>query len=270
MPIREYDLDFEGMTVHCYEGGSGSPILLLHGSGAGTSSSSNWALVLEELAARYHVLAADLIGFGLSARKTVQPYFDLDLWTRQAQFLLDRLASGGAVGYIGHSLSGFLGLRMAARNPNLTKLAVTGCPGSHGELTRALEVAWTFPDSLAKIREMYGYVVADASALTDEFYAQRLSLLQKPGYPEYFTAMFAGDKRQYLRQFAVTREELAGIRAEVLFIHGINDQICPPEWTLPYVHSIPSADAVLLNRCGHGPALEQPRKFMHEIRGLFG
>ena len=135
MPMREFDVDFEGMSVHCYEGGSGYPILMLHGSGAGTSSSSNWALVLEDLAQHYHVLAADLLGFGLSARKTTGPYFDLDLWQRQAQFLLDRFPRSINVGFIGHSLSAFLGLRLAASNPRLEKLALTGCPGSNGSFS---------------------------------------------------------------------------------------------------------------------------------------
>jgi 2-hydroxymuconate-semialdehyde hydrolase len=271
VPIREFDLDFEGGSVHCYEGGSGTPILLLHGSGAGTSSSSNWALVLEDLASHYHVLAGDLIGFGLSSRKPVEPYFDLDLWLRQAQFLLDRVSGGRDVGYIGHSLSAFLGLRLGARNPHLVKMVLTGCPSSEGTLTRALEVAWSFPDTIEKIREMYGYVVADASALTDAFYAQRLSMLDKPGYRDYFSAMFSGDKRRYLDEFNISARELCAIRADVLFIHGLGDQLCPfRESILTYLSSIMSADALLLQHCGHGPALEQPRKFLHAVRGHFG
>ncbi len=33
--------------------------------------------------------------------------------------------------------------------------------------------------------------------------------------------------------------------------------------------AVKKADALLLSGCGHGPALEQPRKFMHAVRGLF-
>jgi 2-hydroxymuconate-semialdehyde hydrolase len=271
MPITEYDLDFEGLRVHCYEGGQGYPVLLLHGSGAGTSSASNWALVLEELARRYHVLAADLIGFGLSARKPEAPYFDVPLWTRQAQFLFDRLAGGARAGVIAHSLSGFLSLRLAANNPNLEKLAVTGCPGAPMKLTRALQVAWTFPSSVQALREMYGYVVADPSKLTQEFFEQRLKVLNSAGYPEYFTAMFAGDKQSYVDQMVLAAEELRRIRAQVLFVHGIGDQIVPfAQGTQPLLPMIAQADALLIGRCGHGPALEQPAKFLHAVRGLLG
>ncbi|MDB6086504.1 MAG: hydrolase [Gammaproteobacteria bacterium] len=269
--LREFQVDFEGMAVHCYEGGAGFPILLLHGSGAGTSSISNWALVLDDLARHYHVLAADLIGFGLSARKTEPPYFDLAMWVRQAQFLFDRVAKGGAAGIVGHSISGFLALRLAASNDNLVKLAVTGCPGAPLKLSRELDAAWSFPESPQKLREMYACVVADPSNLTDDFYASRLQVLNAGGYPKYFSEMFGGDKQAYLAQLVLTPAELTGIRSQVVFIHGVEDRVVPfAEGTLPLLRSIEAADAVLLGNCGHGPALEQPRKFLNAIHGLFG
>lgn len=98
---------------------------MLHGSGAGISSASNSARVLDELASIYHVLAADLIGFGRSARKPSLPYFDIALWTRQAQFLFDRISSDANAGFISHSLSRFLELRLATARPNLATLLVT-------------------------------------------------------------------------------------------------------------------------------------------------
>jgi 2-hydroxymuconate-semialdehyde hydrolase len=270
MAIREYDLEFDCMRVHCYEGGAGFPLLLLHGSGAGTSSTSNWALVLEELSQGYHVLAGDLIGFGLSAAKVSEPYFDIELWTRQSAFLLSRLSQGTPVGLIGHSLSAFLGLRLAARNSHICKMILSGCPGPRGVLTRALDLAWSFPDSVSELREMYRYVVADPSRLSEEFYAQRLRVLDRPGYREYFSAMFRGDKQRYLDQLSVSSEEQAEINAEVLFIHGQNDQLTPyAESVIPYLKSLRRADAYLLGHCGHGPALEQPAKFLHAVRGFF-
>jgi 2-hydroxymuconate-semialdehyde hydrolase len=271
MALTEYDIDFEGMAVHCYEGGQGYPILLLHGSGAGTSSTSNWVLVLDELARHYHVCAADLIGFGLSARKRQGPYFDVPLWTRQARFLFDRFSRGAKAGVIAHSLSGFLALRLAGAKPNLEKLAVTGCPGAPMKLTRALQTAWTFPGSVQALRDMYAYVVADPSGLTEQFYEDRLKALNSADYPAYFSAMFEGDKQVYLDQLVLTAEELRRIRSKVLFIHGVDDQIVPfAQGTQPLLPSITSADAVLIGRCGHGPALEQPTKFLHAVHGLFG
>ena len=271
MIIKQFELDFDGLAVHCYEGGSGFPILMLHGSGAGTSSASNWARVLDELAEHYHVLAADLIGFGRSARKQAPPYFDVALWTRQAQFLFDRISNGADAGFIGHSLSGFLGLRLAAVRPNLVKLLVTGCPGARFKIPPALQIGWTSPRSLEELKRMYESIVADASGLTEEFYRERLETLNDGGYADYFSSMFAGDKQAYLDQLVLTGADLARIQSATLFVHGLNDRMVPfVEATLPMLRFIATADAVLINRCGHGPALEQPAKFLCAAHGLFG
>ena len=271
MAIKQFELDFDGLAVHCYEGGRGFPILMLHGSGAGTSSASNWARVLDELAAHYHVFAADLIGFGRSARKPSPPYFDIALWTRQAQFLFDRISNGANAGFIGHSLSGFLGLRLAAARPNLVKLLVTGCPGTRFMITPELQIAWTAPRSLEELRRMYESVVADASGLTEEFYRERLATLNEGDYADYFSSMFTGDKQAYLDQLVLSAADSAWITSETLFVHGLNDRMVPfAEATLPLLRSIATADAVLIKRCGHGPALEQPTKFVRAAHGLFG
>ena len=41
---------FNGLRVAYWEGGSGEPLLLIHGSGPGASTLGNWRLVLDELA----------------------------------------------------------------------------------------------------------------------------------------------------------------------------------------------------------------------------
>lgn len=41
-------------------------ILLLHGSGPGANAISNWQFALPFLATKYHCLAPDIAGFGLS------------------------------------------------------------------------------------------------------------------------------------------------------------------------------------------------------------
>jgi 2-hydroxymuconate-semialdehyde hydrolase len=113
--------------------------------------------------------------------------------------------------------------------------------------------------------------MADCSKLTAEFYAERLSMLQANEYGSYFSSMFSGEKQRYLDQLVLGSEELSAIDTEVLFVHGIQDQMVPfGEVTLPLVRSIRNADALLLGNCGHGPALEQPAKFLGAVRRLFG
>ena len=52
----------------CCAGGSGSPILLVHGFGA---SAYHWRYNIPELAKRHRVYAVDLLGFGWSTKALV-------------------------------------------------------------------------------------------------------------------------------------------------------------------------------------------------------
>ena len=51
-------------TVNVLEAGSGSPVLLLHGSGPGVTAFANWRLVIPHLQENHRVIAPDLLGFG--------------------------------------------------------------------------------------------------------------------------------------------------------------------------------------------------------------
>ena len=55
---------FGKLRVETWEGGSGFPVLMLHGVGPGTSIQGNFGPVLEPLAAHCKLLAMDLVGFG--------------------------------------------------------------------------------------------------------------------------------------------------------------------------------------------------------------
>ncbi len=126
--FREERTEFEGVEVSCLVGGEGFPILMIHGSGPGASTLGNWRSVLGPLAANFRIYAMDLVGFGQSARKPAPPYFDFDLWLRQCLWILDRI-DAPAIGVIGHSISGALALKLAARHPRVAAVLTTGTMG---------------------------------------------------------------------------------------------------------------------------------------------
>lgn len=271
MALKEKTVKFEGIPVRCYEGGKGYPILVMHGSGPGASSLGNFGLVLGPLSRRYRVLAYDMVGFGQSGRKPMEPYFDVPMWRRQAQFFLDRLSKKGPVGVIGHSLSGSVGLWLASQNRKIDRLLVTGTMGAPFKLNKYLRAGWTFPKTEADFRTAYSGVVADPSIITDEFVRDRLKVLHAGDYGDYFSKMFKGQKQRYIHKAALTPAQIKKIKCEVVFLHGDKDRGLPFEETaLPLAKAIPTADLVRLAYCGHGPSLDQPKKFLHAARGLFG
>lgn len=266
MPLREFDLPFEDTRIHCWEGGHGFPLLLLHGSGAGASIPGNFRRVIEPLAQDHHVLAADLIGFGLSGRKTAAPYFDVSMWLRQAAFLAERLE--GTYGIVGHSLSGALALKRAAADERVAAVLTTGTMGTSFE-SPARARLWRYPDTRPLLRQSTEGTVFDKTLVDDAEVDYRLRILTQPGYREYYESMFAGDKRAYLDATALTAEELARVRIPVMMLHGRQDVSFPPEHTcLVLARSLP-ADVWLIDRCGHSVALEYPGKFLAAIDCLF-
>ena len=271
MPIREYDLPFEGTKIHCYEGGKSYPIVMIHGSGPGTASASNWVHVMRPLARRYHILAMDLIGFGLSGRKAKEPYFDLAMWSRQAQFVLDRIARKGPVGLIGHSLGGYLALRLAANNPRVDKVMVQGSVVAKYKVNKAIHLSWTFPETEADFRKLYEHITMSAAVMSDAFVKSRLGVLRRDDYGAYFSKMFKGDKQRYMDKAVLTQAELKRIKCQVTLIHGAQDRAVPfKQVAVPLADAIPQADLIRIANCGHGPSLDHPKKFLSAARSLFG
>ena len=208
MAISEIDISFEGINAHCYVGGSGFPIVLVHGSGPGTASASNWGRVLEPLSGHYRVCAMDLIGYGLSGRKPKEPYFDIDLWVRQVRFVLNYHASDGPIGLVGHSLGGAISLRAALLEPRVSKLLLQGSLGAPIKLNQAIDVSWGIPKDLDAFRSFYRDIIQIRGEISDEFLKQRLATVRKDGYDKYFTSMYSGDKQKYLDLSVVPKDEL--------------------------------------------------------------
>ena len=270
MALNEQNIEFEGSTIHVWEGGDGFPILMLHGSGAGASIISNYGRVLEPLSERYQVLAADLIGFGQSGWKLEMPYFDIEMWIRQAAFLSERLPDG-PIGVIGHSLAGAFALKLAAKSSRVSKVLATGTMGASFEVPTGRHQAWTYPETMEDIRRVAESMVVDKSIITDEQVAHRKMILTQPGYREYFKAMFDADRQHFLDSTALTEDELSQIDCDVLFVHGQQDASFPPDkTTLVLAQAIPTSDAMLLSHCGHNVAYEQPEKFLHACEMIFG
>lgn len=271
MPIKEHDVDFEGSRIHWYEGGKGFPLLMIHGSGPGTASATNWAHVMEPLSRHYHVIAMDLIGYGKSGRKPRKPYFDLKLWVRQGRFLMDRVVPRGPVGIIGHSLGGAIALMTALATPRVSKLVLQGSLGAQERITRPIQQSWRVPKDAAAFRRFYRDVIKIRAPLSDEFIEGRMALLHKDGYDKYFNAMFGGDKQQYVDQTVIPRKALAKLKAEVTMIHGADDTCIPFEdGGLNLAARLPKVDLVCLADCGHPCSFDQPRKFIEVVKMTIG
>jgi 2-hydroxymuconate-semialdehyde hydrolase len=260
---------FEGIPVAYWEGGSGFPLLLIHGSGPGASTAGNWRLVLPMLEQHFHVIAIDLVGFGQSGRKPAPPYFDLDLWHRQASHALG-LFGAKQIGVLGHSLSGSIGLRLAALDRRVSHIMTTGTMGTVCPLNEHLVRIWSFPATREAIKQAARSLIFDERVITDAYVDGRVEVLHKGDYGDYFAAMFEGDKQRYIDATTLDGRLLRDIGAHVCMVHGRNDLPVPYQATSSRLAEfVPQADVMLLARCGHSPALEHPEKLVALARDFF-
>jgi 2-hydroxymuconate-semialdehyde hydrolase len=264
----EKNFDFEGCNVHYIVGGSGFPILLLHGSGPGASTIGNWRKVLDPLALRYNVYAMDLIGFGKSSRRPAPPYFDIALWLRQALEMIRRI-EGETIGLIGHSVSGALSLKLAAIEPRISKVLVTGTMGASFPLNEGTVRTWTFPKDRDALRAAAETLIYDKSLIDEAYLRNREAVLYMGDYEPYFSVMFGGDQQSYIEAAVLSPEELGRITCDVTMLHGRDDVAFPPEVTLTLARILTQANVHLIGRCSHSVAFEHPSALVSDAELLF-
>src|SRR4051794_35067549 len=100
--------------------GSGPPVLLLHGSGPGTTAAA-WRPLIDAFAGRFRVIAPDLPGFGSA------PAAPIASWASELAWLLPE---DEPCAIVGNSAGGALAFALACAHPRAVNKGVGG--GSMG------------------------------------------------------------------------------------------------------------------------------------------
>lgn len=218
------------------------PVLLLHGSGPGTTGAA-WKPLVEALDERFEVFSPDLPGFGNA------PAAPIEEWA-------DRLAPDNPCVIIGNSAGGAIALKLAARGL-ATKVVAVGSMGFPMPLPPALEQLWATGPTDAEARSLLRLIFHDPPG--EDAVAARLEAMR--AQPHYLD-LFPAPRQRWVDALSLTPGELAGIDVPVLLIHGANDQIVPPTSSLvPLLHTLPDVRAHLFGRCGHASPQEHTAEF---------
>jgi pimeloyl-ACP methyl ester carboxylesterase len=129
---------FYGSTrIRYFVGGSGPPLVLLHGLGG---MASNWRLVAPALAEERRVIVPELPGHGGSGRlpeaSRLDPFADAMLAVAERE---DAVPAP----WVGHSLGGLVALRAAARRPEAVEGVVLAAAAGISSATRMGEALVT-------------------------------------------------------------------------------------------------------------------------------
>lgn len=240
-------------------------VLLVHGSGPGSTAFGSWSWLVPALRERgYAVIAPDLVGFGWTQRVDGFAY-GLRAWSDQLVAVLDALELR-QVPVIGNSLGGAIALQLAIDAPHrVSRLAVMGSVGIAHAITPALELVWGYEPSIEAMGTMTRAMPADASIVTDAMVQARYDASVTPGWQTSFRAMFPHPLQATLDAMSLDPQALRRIAVPTLLLHGREDPVIPVEGSLELVRLIPQADLRVYAGVGHWPAAERPDTYAAEL-----
>ena len=253
-----------GIRTNFHDVGSGHPVLLIHGSGAGVSAWANWRLVMPVLAQQARVIAPDMVGFGFTDRLDLsQPgqRYDMDTWVRQAVGVLDALGIE-KTDLVGNSFGGALALALSIRHPQrVRRLVLMGSVGVPFTLTPGLDAAWGYTPSLENMRKLLDVFAYDRSLVTDELARLRYEASIQPGFQESFAAMFPAPLQRWVDAMCSPESAIRALPHHTLVVHGRDDQVIPLSTSLTLSQWIVRSQLHVFGQCGHWTQIEHAARF---------
>ena len=254
-------IDAAGIRTNYHDsGGSGAPVLLIHGSGPGVSAWANWRLVMPTLAQQARVIAPDMVGFGYTERPQGFVY-NMDAWVRQAVGLLDALGIE-RTDLVGNSFGGGLSLALAIRHPErVRRLVLMGSAGVSFPLTEGLDAVWGYTPSVENMRAIMDYFAFDQGLMSDDLARLRFEASIRPGFQESFAAMFPAPRQRWIEALASAEADIRALPHQALVIHGREDRVIPLATSLTLSSWIQRSQLHVYGQCGHWTQIEHAARF---------
>ncbi len=252
--LQEAFHEARGARIRYFAGGSGRPLLLLHGFGG---AAWNFAELVPLLAGR-RLLVPDLPGHGGSSPL---PAPSLAGFADAVAGLLD-----GPVDVLGHSMGGVVALRLAERYPELVRRLVLAAPAGISSSSRASELFLGFTglvqpgriagrrvDRVARSSRLKRLVFGGLEVANPELLTERMVHGFLRGPTIHTDALGAG--------LALARDDpradLEQVRAPALVLFGGRDRMVPLADGFEYARRLRAPLRVIAD-CGHLLIGERP------------
>lgn len=240
-----------GPKVRLLRGGSGSPLLFLHGAGG----FPGWLPIFDRLAEKHEVIIAEHPGFGGS-----EDAAELRNVSDYAYYYLDFLDALGLpkVHVIGHSLGGWIASEIAVRDcsrfASLTLLAPAGLR------VKGVQSGDNFIWSPAEsVRNVF-----HNQALAEQVLARPMSdLEQEQAIRSRLVAARLGWEPRW---FNPNLEKwLHRIKVSTLLVWGADDKLLPAAYAAPWKAGVPRIRSLIASECGHSPHVERADLVLPEL-----
>lgn len=282
--MRHKVADLGGPVHYLDFGGSGTPLLMVHGLGG---SALNWLDVSPDFAEQHHALAIDLAGFGQT------PLFDRSAAVGANAELVHSMIEkviGEPVILMGNSMGGHIGVLEASTHAEWVKALVLvdpAIPGVHvrrpdptmlGMMT-ALSIPGLAENLLEwRTRELgpeglvaqtLALVCADSSRVSPALVEAHVRLTDERAHlGRQNGRAFLQASRSIGLRMADPRfwARVDGVRAPTLLVHGSRDRLIPVAAARELAKRRPDWVLKVLDGVGHVPMMETPALFVRTVR----
>ncbi|MFJ7727695.1 alpha/beta fold hydrolase [Neobacillus sp. NPDC097160] len=246
------------IQTHYWEMGSGEPLILLHGGGAGADGWGNWEKSLELYAEKgFRTIAIDTVGFGQSDKPSPEEFkYDHDARVDQLLSLISALELEKA-SVVGNSMGGLTSLGAAIKDPDkIDKIILMGT-GKPKKESNGMKALINYKIDYDAMHTIVSHLTNPNFEVDSELVNYRLNLTKQQGALESYGAIMQG-----ILSYEFEQEHLKNIKHKTLLVHGTLDNMVPLQRSYELLDTLPNAWLYVMPHCGHWAMMEYPEEFV--------
>lgn len=250
-------MDIPGFQMVYAEGGSGEPLILIHGFGG---SKDNWIYFAKALTPQYRVIIPDLPGFGDSSKPQDKSYSIKEQVKRVDQFLAALKINKAH--FVGNSMGGSIAGMYSITYPQKVKtLALFDTGGVMSPIKSELfllrekginPLVVKETGDFDRLLRMNFYTPPRIPSIIKKYLASQ-AIEAAPMNELIFGELSRGD-------MWTLGDNLDKIQAPTLIVWGDSDKILHVSTVDILKKNIKNSTVVIIKECGHVPMLEKPRE----------
>ncbi|ODQ84204.1 hypothetical protein BHQ17_27945 [Mycolicibacterium holsaticum] len=259
---EEHFIDAGEIETHYWESGSGSPLVLIHGGGAGADAWGNWAPLMATFASQFRTIALDMVGFGRSRVRGNSDGFEYsqDARVSHLKAFLDAVGLE-QVSLIGNSMGGATALGLAMTEPARVKtLVLMGSAGLNRAFSPQLQTILNYRepnrDDMARI---VGALTHESFVPADDLVDYRYKLTCDPVVMDAYRRTMAWVREHGGLHYA--EDDIASVSVPTLVVSGREDAVVPLLESVRFHQLIEESRLYAIPRCGHWAMIEHPAEF---------
>lgn len=260
-------VDAAGIKTHYYEAGSGAPVVLIHGGGAGADGYGNWRTCVATFAEHFHTFVVDMVGFGRTEKPNPSTY----AYTQPARVehmvaTLEALGLSSA-NLVGNSMGGITSMGVAIERPELVdKLVLMGSAGVRAPISDELKAIMNYDYTTDGMRRIVRGLTNPDFEVDEAIVSYRHALSVEPDTKAAYGAVMAWLQQQgglYYEEDYMRR-----VSQKTLVVNGKLDLVVPLSCAYRLLELIDHSWGYIIPHCGHWAMIEQPDDFSRATLGF--